>query len=471
MAKSEIKIREPNTLIEAGQKLSKEELILWIWSLLKAKPRDKGNELLSKEEVEKYKKRKEIPLMISEINLLELETLFPEYFGKWKSYYYKKLLKNMEKKVAFEVKLEDYIRNLKEYGYDFVIQQLDVPTNPEEVIYYGISAILSVTLKRNHTLKVVFSPYVTPLLLELKKRYTTYDFLDIINLSSKHSIVLYRLIKEKLGLKQNPFVVSIEELNKIFEVNYKSWKPIRENIIDPAIKDINENTRYKIRYQTIRRGKGGKVVEIRFFIEELKPLKGSKEFIKPLLKELVSSFQKGGENITIEEFAEVLLSLERVNPAIALWFLLHYPEGEPRLYAWEHIKITEQNFKINHPDKFLESLIKDKNPELDWLLDQRTKDLIRKELEEIAKPLLEKRKQQEKELEIKRLVEETILIAKTLSDKYKQKLKEILGVANFKEYLLELAQKKDFDKLQEIYQLVDKLSEDNWKEQFGEFQN
>ena len=62
------------------------------------------------------------------------------------------------------------------------------------------------------------------------------------------------------------------------------------------------------------------------------------------------------------------------------------------------------------------------------------------------------------------------LIAKSLSDKYKQKLKETLGVANFREYLLGLAQKKDLAKLQEVYQIVEKLSKENWKEQFGEFQ-
>jgi len=69
---------------------------------------------------------------------------------------------------------------------------------------------------------------------------------------------------------------------------------------------------------------------------------------------------------------------------------------EARLYALEHIRLTEQNGKIKHPDKFLESLIKDKNPELDWLLDQRTKDLIYEELEKIAGRELQKQKELEK---------------------------------------------------------------------------
>jgi len=462
MADKSIKIREPNTLIEAGQKLSKEELIIWMWSLLKAKPKGLKEENLTKEDIEKYKKQKKLPLMVSLINLKELEKFFPEFFKRRKLKYYKDLLQKMEKKIGFEVKLEEYIKVLKHLGYEFAIKELDIPTEPQKVKYYGIAIILSVSLFEDYSLKIVFSPHVTPLLLELKAWYTTYDFLDILNLHSKHSIVLYRLVKEKLGLKKNPFIIPLEELQKIFDVDYKSWANFKTFVLKPAIEDINTNTRFQIEFKTIRKGKGGKVSEISFFVKEKKflPNMGLID-LKPLLEELVSSFQKGGENITVEEFAEVLLSLERVNPATVLWFLLHYPEGEPRLYAWEHIKMTEQNFKIKHPDRYLESLIKDRNPDLDWLLDQRTKDLIKQELEKIAKPLLEKRKQQEKELEIKHLVEEIILITKTLSDKYKQKFKETLGVANLKEYLLELAQKKDFDKLQEIYQLVAKLSEED----------
>ena len=466
MASKEIKIREPNTLIEAGQKLTREELIIWLWSMLKA--RITGiQRTLTKEDIEDLKKRREVPILTGEVDIKELRDLFPEYFSERKLKYYKTLLKSMEDKIAFEVNLPNYIDTLKKLGFEYVLQKLEIPS-PEDSEYYGIAVIMAVNLSKKGIIKITFSPYVSPFLLELKTRYTTYDFLQILELSSKYSIVLYRLIKEHIGLKHNTFQVTLDKLQKLMDTSFKRWVDFNRKVLKPAVEELNLKTKYSVEYTTIKQGK--KVTAIKFSIKEKKylPFLGKLD-LKPLLEELVSSFQKGGENITVEEFAEVLLSLERVNPAIALWFLLHYPEGEAQLYAWEHIKITEQNFKINHPDKFLESLIKDKNPELDWLLDQRTKDLIRKELEKIAKPLLEKRKEQEREQEIKDLVEEIILIAKTLSDKYKQKLKEILGIANFREHLLELAQQKDLAKLQEIYQLVTQLSEENWKEKFGEF--
>ena len=467
MASKEIKIREPNTLIEAGQKLSREELIIWLWSMLKARPA--GRKLIESNELEKWKKRKEIPILVGEVDLNELRELFPEYFSGRKLKYYKQLLKKMEDKIAFEVNLSKYIETLKKLNFEYVIEKLELPS-PEEVEYYGISVVMSMSLLKTGKIRVVYSPYVTPLLLELKTRYTTYDFIQILELSSKYSVILFRLIKERIGLKQNTFTVSFEDLQKFMDTSFKRWVDFNRKVLKPAAEEINKKTKYNLEYTTVKSGR--KVVGVRFTIKEklFLPTLSRKFQLLDILKLLINSFQQGGENITPEEFAQVLLSLQRVNPAVAMWFLLHYPEGEPRLYAWKHIEMTEKNPTIKDPDRFLISLIKDKDESLDWLLDQRTKDLIRKELEKLV---LEKHKEEkikkETAQEITALVERIVEGANNLSDKYKQRLKETLGVENFKEYLLELARKKDLAKLQEINRLVDNLLGESWEEEFGKF--
>jgi len=96
MATKEVKIREPNTLIEAGQKLAREELIIWLWAMLKARPA--GRKLLKRGEIEELKKRKEIPILIGEVDLRELREIFPEYFSSRKLKYYKRLLKKWKKR-------------------------------------------------------------------------------------------------------------------------------------------------------------------------------------------------------------------------------------------------------------------------------------------------------------------------------------------------------------------------------------
>jgi len=460
MAEKGVLIREPNTLIEAGQKLSKEELIIWMWSLLKAKPKGLKEEVLKKEDIEKYKQAKKLPLMVSFIKLPQLAELFPEYFKSRKLKYYKELIKKMEKKIAFEVKLDDYLAVLKKLGYEFLIDELDIPTDTKKVKYHGISIIFSVTLFEDASLKIIFSPYITPLLLELKAWYTTYDFLDILNLKFKHSIVLYRLIKEKLGLKQNPFIISIEELQKIFNVDYKTWSNLKTFVIKPAINDINKHTKYEVSIKTIRKGRGGKVKEIMFFVREKKFLNqyNLAKNLKTILENITNSFNQAGEEITLKEFAMVLLNLKRINPAVAIWFLLHYPEGEPRLYAWE-----EQNTKIQHPNRFLESLIKDKNPELDWLLDQRTKDLIYEELKKIAGEEFQKQK------ELEELVRELQELEPFLR-LHEEQIAKKLNVKHPISYVNQLIAKKDVEKLKQTIEIIKKfLSEKSSSQDDEEF--
>jgi len=194
------------------------------------------------------------------------------------------------------------------------------------------------------------------------------------------------------------------------------------------------------------RGPHGKIVEVKFSVKPKKYLIAPNK-IAQIISKLTNSFNQAGERITPQEFATILLSLKRVNPAVAIWFLLHYPEGEPRLYAWEHIRLTEQNEKIKQPDRFLESLIKDKNPELDWLLDQRTKDLIYEELEKIAGEEFQKQK------ELEELVRELQELEPFLR-LHEEKIAKKLNVKHPISYVNQLIAKRDVEKLKQVIEAV-----------------
>jgi hypothetical protein len=468
MANRGVKVREPNTLIEASHKLNREEQIIWLWTMLKATI--SGKKTLTPEDIEEIKKSEKVPILVGEVDLNELRELFPDYFTERKIHYYRELLQKMEKKVAYEVKLEDYLQNLKDLGFDYLIEKLNipVPTEKRKVRYFGISVIFSMALVEEDDKKkvlITYSPYVAPFLLDLKSRYTTYDFLQILELKSKYSISLYKLIKEHLGLKHNWFYIDFDELQKILNTKYKEWRDFKKQILKPAIKEINEKTNLEISYKTIR-GSNRRVSRILFKVNEKiflpKHLILPREELQKLLTDLVKSFQKAGENITLEEFAEVLLSLERVNPVTAIWFLLHYPEGEPRLYAWEHIQLTENSTRIKHPDKFLESLIKDKNPELDWLLDQRTKDLIKEELKKIAREKIKEREELEN-------LERELYELQPLLRLYEDKLAEIFNVPNPIAYVNELLEKGDLNALKEVINALKKLSKERKTDDFEDF--
>jgi len=173
-------------------------------------------------------------------------------------------------------------------------------------------------------------------------------------LSTRYGPQLYELLKKNEYL--GTFTVGVEELKKLLGANttgYKYWTQFYERVLKPSVEDINRKTDLHAQIKPIK-GPHGKVVKIEFKVQSKSPHLNSSRIYK-IISDLVASFRQGGEEITEQQFIKVLLSLNRVNPATALWFLLHYPEGEARLYAWKHIEMTETNPAIKDADRFLVS--------------------------------------------------------------------------------------------------------------------
>ena len=183
-------MREPNLLIEAKQKMTREELLVWSWCLVNARfwiTDGKGREL-TLEDLEEIKKKQEIFYAVSIVSLPELKKRFPDYFTKDRVKYWREILKGLEKKIGFEVNYEQYKRVLEDLGFAYILEKLDSPK--EKVKYYGISTIFSVALTESENLHVVYTPLVAPLLVLLKKWFTIYNFEEVLKLNSKAAIVL-----------------------------------------------------------------------------------------------------------------------------------------------------------------------------------------------------------------------------------------------------------------------------------------
>ena len=61
------------------------------------------------------------------------------------------------------------------------------------------------------------------------------------------------------------YVENLHRLKEIFGVedNYDRWVDFKKNVIDIAIKEINLNTNYQVKYDAVRRGR--KINQIKFF--------------------------------------------------------------------------------------------------------------------------------------------------------------------------------------------------------------
>lgn len=83
----------------------------------------------------------------------------------------------------------------------------------------------------------------------LNKNYTE----NILKLTRKNSIELY--LKAETNLFKGDFLLKIEDIKRIFNVNYKASGEIKRALINKCVEDINNNTDLTISLEDIKEGK------------------------------------------------------------------------------------------------------------------------------------------------------------------------------------------------------------------------
>lgn len=167
------------------------------------------------------------------------------------------LLLNIEKNGANYDRFRTVIETL--HNKPFWIEN----ENGESVMCSWIpKAILS---KDKMTVKIRLDADLRPYLLHLKSAYTKYELSNILVMNSKYSIRMYELLKSYAHL--GGFEITIAELKDMLQTaKYKEYKAFRINVIDKALKEIDEYTDLNITYEPIRTGHA--VTDLRFTITQ-----------------------------------------------------------------------------------------------------------------------------------------------------------------------------------------------------------
>lgn len=93
-----------------------------------------------------------------------------------------------------------------------------------------------------------FSKQILPYLTQLKRNFTSYRLGETIELRSVYAVRLYELIVCWAGQNQWRKSFDLDEFRYLMGVTgkYKQFGQLRTSVIDVAIKQINENTRYHV---------------------------------------------------------------------------------------------------------------------------------------------------------------------------------------------------------------------------------
>jgi len=106
-------------------------------------------------------------------------------------------------------------------------------------------------------IKLSFSPYLKPYLLQLKSQFTSYKLSNILSLGSGYSIRLYELMKkwQHLGKWESPVDIIRDKLGAVTK-SYSLYGNFKNKVLLPSIKELNEHTDLQISIKEIKKGRG-----------------------------------------------------------------------------------------------------------------------------------------------------------------------------------------------------------------------
>jgi len=110
-----------------------------------------------------------------------------------------------------------------------------------------------------------------PYMFDYKNRYFTYRLSNALRVKSCNQLCMYEILKqyEKIGQR----ILSVEELKRQLGIDEKEYgerfNNFKKRVLDACQQALQEHTDIKFTYEPYgKRGKGGKILYIRFFIQK-----------------------------------------------------------------------------------------------------------------------------------------------------------------------------------------------------------
>ena len=170
------------------------------------------------------------------------------------------------------VELRRVCRNLVHCGFEKEIYNTE--TKKRELLLFNFFEKMEL---KNGIVTAIFTRSMASYLLQLRREYTTYKFLEYKRLTSIYSQRLFEIIKSWSGLTE-PREEYIENLHYLLNTPMslrKDFRLFRLRVLEPAHKEITKMTELRYTWTPLRKGgensKTGKVYAIRFTIRKPKP--------------------------------------------------------------------------------------------------------------------------------------------------------------------------------------------------------
>ena len=174
---------------------------------------------------------------------------------KFNDYYY--ITKDEVRLFQFnERNIHNYIKtSLRRLSSVFIVVKND---DKEEVEISLVGKIIYD--KKNGIYKVPLSPDLKEYLLDIKKEFTKYNLSNLVYLTRKEQLKLYEYLK---SISFEVFVISIDNLKTIMEINKKSFESFFNfhKKLKETISTINEATDISVKFKIVKENNQSKNVQ------------------------------------------------------------------------------------------------------------------------------------------------------------------------------------------------------------------
>lgn len=200
---------------------------------------------------------------------------------------------NVDKTTSYRVLKKAVISLFRaEWGYKF-INEKGLP----QVAYRRFIQSADY-ISNGATIKFKFADDTVPMLVELEKRFTVYDILQVSNLSSSYSMRLYEFFMQHFDKKscKGWLDISLDDLRfrlGLLPNEYDKMSDFKRRVLDFSIKQINEKTDLTANYEQKKQGRT--IVGFRFEFErkpETLKLKAKKKEKEPDLFDGLSDIER-----------------------------------------------------------------------------------------------------------------------------------------------------------------------------------
>lgn len=177
---------------------------------------------------------------------------------------------NVTKEAAYKA-LKSAVNNLFERQFSF-----------QEETKKGIGTVRSRWVSRikyiddSAILEITFAPDVVPLITRLEQHFTSYQIIQVTQLTGKYAIRLYELLIAWREIGKVP-PIELAEFRKKLGVEddeYKAMNHFKSRVLEPSIKQINQHTDITVSYE--QQKKGRTITGFSFRFKQKKSLKTEK---------------------------------------------------------------------------------------------------------------------------------------------------------------------------------------------------